>query len=71
MKADYGPNQDEVVALLKRLKAVDQPQALFLAGLANDDADLQGRARGNARDGAHRRARGTSEAAPRTKSRDG
>ena len=39
MKADYGPNQDEVVALLKRLKAVDQSQALFLAGLASDDAD--------------------------------
>ena len=39
MKADYGPNQDEVVALLRRLKAVDQSQALFLAGLASDDAD--------------------------------
>ena len=38
MKLDFGPNQDEVVALLQRLKAVDQPQALFLAGLASDDA---------------------------------
>jgi hypothetical protein len=38
MKADFGPNQDEVVALLKRLKAVDQPQALLLASLAKDDA---------------------------------
>ena len=41
MKADYGPNQVEVVALLERLKAVDQPQALFLAGLASDDAAHQ------------------------------
>ena len=41
MKADYGPKQDEVIALLERLKAVDQPQALFLAGLASDDADHQ------------------------------
>ena len=38
MKTEFGPNQDDVVALLKRLKSVDQPQALFLAGLANDDA---------------------------------
>ena len=58
MKADYGPNQDEVVALLERLKTVDQPQALFLAGLAKDDADPPCRARGNGRDGPHRRARG-------------
>ena len=42
MKTDFGPNQDDVVALLKRLKAVDQPQALFLAGLANDDAARHG-----------------------------
>ena len=71
MKTDFGPNQDEVVALLKRLKAVDQPQALFLAGLANDDAARHARARGHARGGPHRRARGRARSAPRLKSRDG
>ena len=70
MKADYGPNQDEVVALLKRLKAVDQPQALFLAGLANDDAAHVPRARQCSR----RRARADVRhpcSAPRMRSSDG
>ena len=40
-KKDFGPNQDAVDALLERLETVDQGQALFLAGLARDDAALQ------------------------------
>lgn len=37
VKDEFGPNQDQVDALLERLELVDQGQALFLAGLAADD----------------------------------
>lgn len=37
MTNEYGPNQDEVDALLERLELVDQGQALLLAGLGGDD----------------------------------
>jgi hypothetical protein len=40
-KKEFGPNQDEVDALLERLETVDQGQALFLAGLARDDEEIQ------------------------------
>jgi hypothetical protein len=38
-KKEFGPNQDQVDALLERLETVDQGQALFLANLAGDDAE--------------------------------
>ncbi len=41
MKKEFGPNQVEVDAFLERLELVDQGQALFLAGLARDDAAVQ------------------------------
>lgn len=34
---EFGPNQAQVDALLERLEAVDQGQALLLANLASDD----------------------------------
>jgi len=37
VKNEFGPNQAEVDALLERLEAVDQGQALLLANLASDD----------------------------------
>lgn len=37
MTKEYGPNQDQVDALLLRLKSVDQNQALLIAGLASDN----------------------------------
>ncbi len=44
MKKEFGPNQTQVDELLARLKTVDQPQALFLAGFAGDDPErLQAR----------------------------
>lgn len=42
MKNEFGPNQAQVDALLKRLEMVDQGQALLLAGLAADDSARQG-----------------------------
>ena len=39
MKREFGPNQEQVDALLERLETVDQGQALFLAGLSADDPD--------------------------------
>ena len=39
-KKEFGPNQDEVDALLERLETVNQNQALLLAGLAQGDPDL-------------------------------
>ena len=63
-KQDFGPNQDEVDALLERLETVDQGQALFLAGLARDDEATQAArdamlnaARGGAREAELDRAR--------------
>lgn len=56
VKKDFGPNQDEVDALLERLETVDQGQALFLAGLARDDEATQA-ARNAMLDAARRGAR--------------
>jgi hypothetical protein len=39
-KKEFGPNQDEVDALLARLETVEQNQALLLAGIATADPDL-------------------------------
>jgi hypothetical protein len=39
-KKEFGPNQDEVDALLERLETVEQNQALLLAGLAKTDPEL-------------------------------
>jgi hypothetical protein len=36
-KQEFGPNQDEVDAMLERLESVDQGQAMLLASLATDD----------------------------------
>jgi hypothetical protein len=37
LNKEFGPNQDEVDALLERLETVDHGQALLLASLARDD----------------------------------
>jgi hypothetical protein len=55
-KKEFGPNQEEVDALLERLETVDQNQALFLAGLARDDEAIQA-ARDAMLDAARRGAR--------------
>ena len=39
-KKEFGPNQDEVDALLERMETVEQNQALMLAGLSEADPDL-------------------------------
>jgi hypothetical protein len=39
-KKEFGPNQDEVDALMERLETVEQNQALMLAGLAQPDPAL-------------------------------
>lgn len=41
MKNEFGPNQDEVDALLERLETVDQAQAMLLASLSGDDVERQ------------------------------
>ena len=40
-RKEFGPNQDEVDALLERLETVEQNQALMLAGLTGPDPELQ------------------------------
>lgn len=39
VKAEFGPNQEEVDQLLERLETVDQNQALFLASLDGKDSE--------------------------------
>lgn len=56
-KREFGPNQDQVDAILARLEAVDYGEALLLASLAADDAD-------------HRRARDAMLAAARRGGRE-
>jgi hypothetical protein len=55
-KKEFGPNQDEVDALLERLETVEQNQALLLAGLAQADPELH-RAREAMLDAARRGGR--------------
>ncbi len=62
VKKEFGPNQDQVDALLARLEDVDQGQALFLAGFGGDDPERH-RARDAMLEAAHR---GRREEALRT-----
>lgn len=39
VKKEFGPNQDDVDGLLARLETVSQPQAMFLASLAQSDPE--------------------------------